>query len=187
MRERTEDPARRPPRPEPRARTAARRLGGLALLLVLPVLAGCGATRVLVIDSTPSGARLFVNGEDVGTTPHRISYVHEGRFEVRLEKPGYESIADEIVTRTGADATPGPDFFLENFSGGRVVRTTERRFALAPLKGESYTKEEMEAVLRKATLFRDRAGREVAEPGSPTPTRPPEPTPPAKGPATPGR
>src|SRR5262245_5103758 len=59
-------------------------------------LTGCGMRRVLVIETNPPGARLTVNGYEHGTTPQRIRYMNDGLFTVRIEKEGYESIADEV-------------------------------------------------------------------------------------------
>ena len=43
-----------------------------------------------------------------GTTPVRVPYVYEGRFDVRVEKEGYESAAVEVTTPTRLDAVPDP-------------------------------------------------------------------------------
>lgn len=150
--------------------------GWVASLATSFVFVGC-VERVLVVESHPPGARVFVDGTDRGATPVRVPYVHEGRFRVRLEMEGYDAVADEIVTRTGPDAVPGIDFFAENVWPGRIRRTTVRRYDLPPLKPSSYTEAEIEALLRRADGFRDRTQREVREPGTPSPSRPPSPTP----------
>lgn len=147
-------------------------------------LTGC-VERVLAIDSCPVGAQVFVNGKARGTAPVEVRYVHEGRFEVRLEKEGYESLTSEVQTKTNADAVPGPDLVLETFHPGKTIRRTVRRFELVPLKRESYTPEEMEAVLRNATEFRKAAEKSFTEPGTPTrghPLPPPAPVPAPSGP-----
>jgi PEGA domain len=128
--------------------------------------------RALLVSSDPPGARVFVNGVDRGTTPARVSYVHEGRFEIRLEKPGYESVSAEVTTKTHLDAVPGPDFFAENLSPRKISRVTPVSYRLVPLKKESYTKEEIEALVARAKAFRDEARAAAAEPNTPRPTPP---------------
>ncbi|MES2680188.1 MAG: PEGA domain-containing protein [Bacteroidota bacterium] len=64
---------------------------------IIPVLlaasvffASCASTTM--IQSTPSGAKVFVNTEYVGTTPFQYedSKISGNEVNVRLEKPGYE-------------------------------------------------------------------------------------------------
>jgi hypothetical protein len=133
--------------------------------------AGC-VERSLLVESDPPGARLFVNGLPTGTTPARVRYVHDGRFDVRLEKEGHHSVHGEVTTRRAVDAVPGPDFVAENVWPGRIRRCTRAFFVLPPLKADSYTKEEVAALLRQAEDFRARAKASLAEPGTPLPTPP---------------
>ena len=159
-----------------------RLLAGLSLLAAAGASGGC-LDRTLVVDSVPTGAHVFVNGKDRGTTPVSIPYTHEGRFEIRLEKEGYESRAEEIETRSHADAYPGPDLVLENVPGPnhRVVRET---FEMTRLSRVSYTDAEMAAYLAQAQAFRGKATASFTEEGTPVATRPPRPpAPPSTAPA----
>jgi len=158
-----------------------RLLAGAFLLAAAGLAGGC-IERTLVVDSVPAGAHVFVNGKDRGTTPVSIPYTHEGRFEIRLEKEGYESRAEEIETRSRIDAIPGPDLVLENMPGPnrRVVRET---FEMTRLKASSYTTAEMDAFLAQAQAFRAKAAGSFTEEGTPTATRPPRPAaPPSSAP-----
>src|SRR5262249_13718970 len=101
-----------------------------AIGLSLP-LCGC-IERALVVRSDPPAGQLGATGTDRGTTPLRRRYWRDGRYRLRLEKKGYETVADEVVTRTAFDALPGPDFFYEN-GPGRHVRETTRDYKLVPL------------------------------------------------------
>jgi hypothetical protein len=129
--------------------------------------------RALVVRTDPPGARVWVNGVDRGTTPLRLRYVRDGRFRVRIEKPGYETVADEVTTRTRLDAVPGPDFFAEN-GPGRRVRETTADYRLVPLAERSATPADLEAVLRRGQEFRREAEAAAAEPGTPVPVVPHE-------------
>lgn len=57
-------------------------------VLLLALTAGCMRQK-MVITSEPSGARVVVNDEFVGTTPYEMDVMHIGVFRIRLEKDGY--------------------------------------------------------------------------------------------------
>jgi len=151
------------------------------------LLAGCVERRLLVA-SEPTGARIWVNGVDQGTTPASIPYVHPGRFDVRLEKAGYRSLATEVVTPTTFDAVPGPDFFAEN-GPWRIYRESAVTIPMEPLQSRRLTREEQKALIQRAEAFRAQSAAAAAEAGTPPPTRPHEgaspaaPPPPATSPA----
>jgi hypothetical protein len=143
-----------------------------AFLVVAASLGLCGCVdRLLVVRSEPSGARLWIDGVERGTTPYAMRYVHPRRFDLRLEKEGYESVAAEVVARTTWDAVPGPDFFAEN-GPSRIHRRTEAFYRMTPLKADSYTEEELKAILDTAKAFRAKSEAAAVEPGTPPPTRP---------------
>ena len=155
-------------------RRAARSRRGAGLLLgaiASVVLSGC-VERTLLVRTDPPGAHVWVNGTDRGTSPVTVRYVHEGRFDVRIEKDGYESVADEVTTVTHLDAVPGPDFFAEN-GPWHIRRETAADYRLVPLRKTPYTAEEILALRRRAEAFRDKARAAAVEPGTPVPTRPP--------------
>jgi hypothetical protein len=148
--------------------------GVRALLVVASAipLAGC-MERALLVRTDPPGARVWVNGVDRGTTPLRLRYVRDGRFRIRIEKAGYETVADEVVTRTAIDAVPGPDFFFEN-GPGRRVRETAADYRLVPLAGRPMTDADLDAVRLRGEAFRLEAEAAATEPGTPAPARPHE-------------
>ncbi|MBN2010234.1 PEGA domain-containing protein [candidate division KSB1 bacterium] len=53
----------------------------------------------LVVQSTPSGATVFLNGEQKGTTPIELTGLREGPLNLRLQADSYQS-HDEQVTLT---------------------------------------------------------------------------------------
>jgi hypothetical protein len=61
----------------------------LTILICLILLTSCASTTM--IQSNPSGARVYLNGEPVGTTPytHRDTKIVGSTTTVRLEKAGY--------------------------------------------------------------------------------------------------
>ncbi len=82
---------------------------GLGLLLGL---AGC-VERTISITSEPSGALVYLNDEEVGRTPVTVPFTYYGKYDVRLQKPGYSPLW------TSGDAVapwwefPGPDLVGE--------------------------------------------------------------------------
>ena len=76
------------------------RIISLASAVILLAITGCETTQVksafrvglpqtVTIDSVPSDAKAFVNGEYVGVTPVTTELPRKVTHEVRFEKPGY--------------------------------------------------------------------------------------------------
>ncbi|MBN1911538.1 MAG: PEGA domain-containing protein [Pirellulales bacterium] len=110
---------------KPRGRTvrgpAAWLLVGLALAIVFG--GGC-VRRRMMIRSNPEGARVYVDGYDVGTTPTAHDFTYYGTRQIRLVKDGYQ-------TKTVMESIPAPwyqipplDFISENLIPGKI---TDRR------------------------------------------------------------
>jgi hypothetical protein len=156
--------------------SALRARAALGAALAGALACGGCVERTLLVVSDPPGARLSVNGVPRGVTPRVIRYVHDGRFDLRLEKEGYESLAVEVTTCTRLDAVPGPDFVAENLWPGRIRRQTVEHVRLTPLKDRSYTKEEVRALLARGDAYRRKARAAMQEPGTPRPRPGPPPS-----------
>ncbi len=57
----------------------------------LAVLSGC-VERTIRITSDPPGARVFLNDEEVGTTPVRTTFLWYGDYDIILRKDGYQTV-----------------------------------------------------------------------------------------------
>lgn len=55
----------------------------------------------LVINSTPPGARVIVNGIGRGRTPARVQYLAPGTYTVRLIQPGHRSVTRRATIAPG--------------------------------------------------------------------------------------
>ena len=154
----------------------------LLLVLGLLVVGGCSTKRTLTISSTPAGADLWVAGEKRGQTPVRIPFVHYGDVEVRVEKPGYETIAAVVHVPTQIDGYPLIDLPFEFTVRNRAFFW---HATLEPLTREP-TEQEVEGVLQRASTFRERTLREATPEairrGSQAPTAPPPPAAPTGAP-----
>jgi len=146
--------------------------GRAAAILVVALLAGgaaaCSTKRVLTIQSDPPGARVFVDGVERGTTPLAVPFVHPGRFHVRLEKAGYQSLAGHVEVPSGAHDLPVVDLPFELAVAQRGYAWTGR---LAPIVRQP-TAADARAVFDRARAFREETNRALAEPGTPTRSRP---------------
>jgi len=61
------------------------------LAMALLSLAGC-AQRTVDITSDPSGALVYLNGDEVGRTPMRYDFTWYSDYDVTLRKDGYETL-----------------------------------------------------------------------------------------------
>ena len=73
-------------------------------LVVTTLLSSCASSTML--QSTPPGARVYLNGEPVGVTPyqHRDTKIVGSTTDVRLEKEGYETVNTWFSRDEEADA-----------------------------------------------------------------------------------
>ncbi|TQI70010.1 PEGA domain-containing protein [Gramella sp. Hel_I_59] len=60
-------------------------------LIVVFLFSSCASTTL--IDSSPSNAKIYINGENVGTTPykHRDTKIVGSTNQVRIEKQGFQT------------------------------------------------------------------------------------------------
>lgn len=109
-----------------------RYLNCILILLAVSMAAGC-VERYITVKSHPGGAVVWLNGEEIGTTPATTAFTWYGTYEVVLRKDGYETL------RTGQKADPpiyqwlGLDLFFESLWPGTLVDRHEWEFELTKL------------------------------------------------------
>src|SRR5688572_28118051 len=88
---------------------------GLVLLAVVAIvmLPGC-VRRRLMIRSNPPGAMVYVDNQPVGQTPCATSFIYYGTREIRLVKPGYETLTINQPIPAPWYQIPPIDFVSEN-------------------------------------------------------------------------
>ncbi|PXV69215.1 PEGA domain-containing protein [Dysgonomonas alginatilytica] len=100
------------------------------------LLASCSSSTV--INSSPAGARVFLNGEAVGTTPykHTDTKIVGSYTSVKLEKEGYEPLNVGFSRSEQADvgAIIGGIFVLVPFLWTMKYKP-ERTYEMVPLSG----------------------------------------------------
>jgi len=73
------------------ARTGLVRWWGLALLLLLVLLqTGC-VRRRMTIRTNPPGAQVFIDDQEIGTTPCSTPFIYYGTRKITLVKGGYKT------------------------------------------------------------------------------------------------
>lgn len=79
-----------------------------------------GATGTLLVDSSPRGARVIIDGSDVGTTPlNRTLAV--GSYSVQVDLPGYAQVLDTMDVPP--DGSSRRAFALERLQATLTVRS----------------------------------------------------------------
>lgn len=61
-------------------------------------------TGTLVVETRPPGARVIVDGNDIGVTPVTLPSIAVGAHRLRIERPGYTSITTTTTIEAGARA-----------------------------------------------------------------------------------
>ncbi len=75
----------------------------------------------LLIVSIPSGARVYINDEFKGTTPFTLEKLSPGTYRVRVERPGCEPNARDVVVEKSASITE--EFRMTKITGRIEVVT----------------------------------------------------------------
>lgn len=123
-----------------------------ALLMAVVVLfASCSSSTL--IQSEPSGAKLYMNGEYMGVTPFSYSdtKIVGSSTEIRLEKEGYEPLYTMMSRDETADvgAIIGGVFFLFPFLWTMKYKPTHN-YELIPLSSAALMNSEQSALMTDA-------------------------------------
>ena len=92
------------------------------LLVAMLLCLGC-VERRMTITSEPSGALVYLNGQEVGRTPLTRDFLWYGNYEVQVRKEGYQSL--DTNTWVVAPWWQWPPFDL--FAELLPVRLTDHR------------------------------------------------------------
>lgn len=116
---------------------------GLAMLL-----SGC-VERRFIVNSYPTGAKVYVDDKPVGFTPCEVPFIYYGKHRFQLELDGHETRIENIEVRPPWYEYPPLDFLAENvypfklsdiqrFDGDKLfVMTPLRRPNLDALRAEA--------------------------------------------------
>ena len=76
------------------------------------LLSGCVERRVWV-DTDPPGALVWINDAQIGRSPVDAGITHDGVYDLRIEKEGYEPIVTGATVNGPLWDQPPLDFFAE--------------------------------------------------------------------------
>jgi hypothetical protein len=110
----------------------------LSLILAGLFLTGC-VERKLTIKTRPSEALVTLNDEEIGTSPVTVSFEWYGDYNVKISKPGFETLnTHRALDRPWYDKFP-MDFFAQILSPKRIVDSYEWNFELSEKQWGSRT------------------------------------------------
>ena len=104
-------------------------IAALALLALVP--SGC-VHRRLMVRSNPSDALVYVDNQQIGTTPCSVDFTYYGTREIRLVKPGYETLTVNQPIPTPWYEVPPLDFFSENLAFHEIHDNRTVSYNLVP-------------------------------------------------------
>ena len=100
-------------------------------LLWLALLPGC-VHRRLTVNSNPPGARVLLDGEEVGETPTSVDFTHYGTREIVLQKDGYDTLKTMQTVPPPWYQIPPLDFFADNLLPYQLTNRHEFSYQLQP-------------------------------------------------------
>jgi hypothetical protein len=124
----------------------------LTPILLLAALTGCVERRIW-IETEPSGALVWVNGAQVGRTPVDLAITHEGTYDLRIEKEGFEPLVTPATTEGPVWDTVPLDLIVEILPI-KARNETRWKFTLVPRDDSE------NALVDRATALRDRLLRD---------------------------
>jgi hypothetical protein len=97
------------------------------------MLLPCGCVRRrLNVHSNPPGALVYVDNQQIGTTPCSVDFTYYGTREIRLVKPGYETLTLNQPIPAPWYQIPPLDFFSENLVPTKIRDNRTVVYDLAP-------------------------------------------------------
>ena len=134
-----------------------RRVATAGALALLAALTGC-VDRKIRITSEPSGARVWLNDTEIGTTPAEADFRFYGRYDVRLELDGYEPLWTDREAKAPVWQYPGLDLAADVIPA-RFDDVVEWHFELEPTPESTGDPDAVRAgLIERAEALRDEAG-----------------------------
>jgi hypothetical protein len=97
--------------------------------MLLPT--GC-VRRRLNVRTNPPGALVYVDNQQIGTTPCSVDFTYYGTREIRLVKPGYETLTLNQPIPAPWYQIPPLDFVSENLVPNKIRDNRTVTYNLAP-------------------------------------------------------
>ncbi|RPJ11062.1 MAG: PEGA domain-containing protein [Deltaproteobacteria bacterium] len=98
----------------------------------------------LVIESEPAGAKAYLNGKEIGTTPIKVSGVAPGTYNLRVVREGYAPHEEKVRAETGKSETvrvslrkPGGNLVIRTEPPGANVFIDGKSVGVSPYEGKN--------------------------------------------------
>lgn len=88
------------------------RFTAVVVVGMLLLVGGC-VRRTMSIQTEPEGAQVFVNNEEIGTSPVSVDFTWYGDYELTFRKPGFQTIHTNYRVDAPWYQWPGIDFITE--------------------------------------------------------------------------
>src|SRR6187431_1080097 len=115
-----------------RSQTLCWILFAVALVSTLALPAHAIVRRRLNVNSNPQGALVYVDNQQIGTTPCSVDFTYYGTREIRLIKPGFETLTVKQPIPTPWYQYPGLDFISENLIAMKIRDNRTVTYNMAP-------------------------------------------------------
>jgi hypothetical protein len=103
----------------------------LGMTLLVMFCSGC-VERQLTINTTPPGARIWLNDEDMGESPVTTPFKWYGDYNVRITKPGFQTLHTHRPLEAPWYDTFPFDFLAQIVNPQRIVDAYDWTFELQP-------------------------------------------------------
>lgn len=103
----------------------------LVLLMVLVSLSGC-VRRRMTVRSNPPGAMVYIDDQQIGTTPVSTDFVYYGTRKMKLVKDQFETLSTYHTVAPPWYQIPPFDFITENLMGREIRDERVVNFNMVP-------------------------------------------------------
>ena len=121
------------------------------------IVSGC-VERKLTIVTEPAEAAVWLNDEEIGSTPVTVNFNWYGDYSVRIEKPGYEIVNTHRMLKQPAHDKFPLDFFAEVLWPGTIKDSYTWTFDL-----QQYRTSTPQELIDSATQMRQKADQELGK------------------------
>jgi PEGA domain len=92
------------------------------VVVLAALLAGSGGCveRIMKISTSPAGARVIVNDEDIGVSPVKFAFTWYGDYDIVIRKTGYETLKTHYRVSPPWYQVPPIDLFAETLVPGTL-------------------------------------------------------------------
>ncbi len=121
--------------------------------------ADAAVRRRITIKTTPPGALVYIDDQEIGVTPVSTSFTYYGTRKIQIVKDGYETVTVLREIKAPWYQIPGIDFVTENLMRREFRDERLLQFKLVPLRIRT-----TEELIRRGQELKQRAGQGVVAP-----------------------